>query len=228
MGCCEGSCSCGKGSQSPVQENLALVQMSTSQGMLSTHDWMKDLDSFRVQEEVAEIRFKNNRKAFFRNPKGIRLKKDDRIVVETEGGHDLGTVSLSGDLATKQFEQKHASTPKTTLSRIYRLATEVDLDKWLEAKRRERKVLLESRAIARELGLEMSISDVEFQGDGKKVIISYTADGRVDFRELIRKYANAFRIRIEMKQIGAMQNAAKIGGIASSNPLGKETHELVN
>ncbi len=210
MGCCEGSCSCGKGSQSPVQENLALVQMSASQGMLSTHDWMKDLGSLSVKEEVVEVRFKNSRKAFFRNPQGIRLNKDDRVVLETERGHDLGTLSLSGELAEKRFEQKHTSSHKSTLKQIYRKATEVDLDKWLDAKRRERKVLLESRSIARELGLEMSIGDVEFQGDGKKVTISYTADGRVDFRELIRKYAIAFGVRIEMKQIGARQNGEKV------------------
>ena len=154
MGCCEGSCSCGKGSQSPVQENLALVWMSTSQGMLSTHDWMKDLSSFTVKEEVVEVRFKNNRRAFFRNPQGIRLNKDDRVVVETEEGHDLGTISLTGDLAEKQFELKHISSNKSTLKQIYRKATEVDLDKWLDAKRRERKALLESRSIARELGLK--------------------------------------------------------------------------
>jgi cell fate regulator YaaT (PSP1 superfamily) len=189
--------------------------MSTSQGMLSTHDWMKDLSSFAVKEEVAEVRFKNNRKAFFRNPKGIRLNKDDRVVLEIEGGHDLGTISLSGNLAEKQFEQKHSSSNKSTLKQIYRLATEVDIDKWLKAKRRERKVLLDSRSIARDLGLEMSIGDVEFRGDGKKVTISYTANGRVDFRELIRKYVVSFGVRIEMKQIGARQNAAKIGGIGS-------------
>jgi cell fate regulator YaaT (PSP1 superfamily) len=228
MGCCEGSCSCGKGSQTPVQENLALVQMSTSQGMLSTHDWMKDLTSFTVKEEVAEIRFKNNRKAFFRNPQGIRLNKDDRVVLETEGGHDLGTISLLGDLAEKQFEQKHASSHKSTLKQIYRKATEVDLDKWLGAKRRERKVLLDSRSLARELGLEMSIGDVEFGGDGKMVKIRYTANGRVDFRELIRKYAVAFGVRIEMKQIGVRQNAVKRAGLTSSNSSAKEVHTFVN
>lgn len=215
MGCCEGACSCGKGSSSPMQENMAMVQMSTSQGMLSTHDWMKDLGSLAVKEEVVEVRFKNNRKAFFRNPQGIRLKKDDRVVLETDGGHDVGTISLSGDLAEKQFEQKNGSSPKSSLSQIYRLATQVDLEKWLAAKRRERTVLLESRSIANELGLDMSIGDVEFRGDGKKVNISYTAEGRVDFRELIRKYAHAFGVRIEMRQIGARQNASKIGGIGT-------------
>jgi cell fate regulator YaaT (PSP1 superfamily) len=198
-----------------VQENLALVQMSTSQGMLSTQDLMKDLSSFTIKEEVTEVRFKNNRKAFFRNPKGIRLNKDDRVVLESDGGHDLGTISLSGDLAQKQFELKHSASPASKLKQIYRKATKVDLDKWLEAKRRERNVLLESRSMARELELEMSIGDVEFRGDGKKVTITYTADGRVDFRELIRKYAIAFGVRIEMKQIGARQNAAKVGGIGS-------------
>ena len=238
MGCSEGACSCGKGSSSPMQKNLAMVQMSTSQGMVSTPDWMKDLGSLRVKEEVVEVRFKNNRKAFFRNPRGLRLKKDDRVVLETEGGHDVGTISLSGDLAVKQYKQKHGSTPKNALRQIYRLAKKADLDKWLSAKRRERSVLLESRSIANELGLEMSIGDVEFQGDGKKVTISYTANGRVDFRELIRKYARAFGVRIEMRQIGARQNASKIGGIGSSGrelccstssrSLGKEAHEFVN
>ena len=230
MGCCEGSCSCGKGSQSSVQENLALVQMSSSQGILSTHDWMKDLGSLSVKEEVVEVRFKNSRKAFFRNPQGIRLNKDDRVVLETEGGHDLGTISLSGDLAEKQFEQKQTSSHKSTLKQIYRKATEVDLDKWLDAKRRERKVLLESRSIARELGLEMSIGDVEFQGDGKKVTISYTADGRVDFRELIRKYALAFGVRIEMKQIGARQNGEKVksAGLTSSNSSKRGVQTFIN
>lgn len=210
MGCCEGSCSCGKGSQSSVQENLAMVQMSNKQGMLSTHDWMKDLGSLSVKEEVVEVRFKNSRKAFFRNPQGIRLNKDDRLVLETEQGHDLGTLASSGDLAEKRFEQKHTSSHKSTLKQIYRKATEEDLNKWLEAKRRERKVLLETRSIARDLGLDMRIGDVEFQGDGKKVTISYTEDGGVDFRELIRKYATSFGVRIEMKQIGTVKMQVKV------------------
>lgn len=230
MACCEGSCSCGKGSKSAVQENLALVQMSASLGMLSTNDWMKDMRSFTVKVEVVEVRFKNNRKAFYRNPQGIRLNKDDRVVLETEGGHDLGTISLSGNLAEKKYEQKHNSTPKSNLSQVYRKATAMDLDRWLDAKRRERKVLLESRSIARELGLQMSISDVEFRGDGKKVTISYTAVGRVNFRELIRKYAIAFGIRIEMKQIGVRQNAAKVkpANLTSSNSSEKGVQVIIN
>ncbi len=230
MACCEGSCSCGKGSLSPVQENLTLVQMTASQEMLSTHEWMTDLGSFTVKEEVVEVRFKNSRKVFYRNPQGIRLNKDDRVVLETEGGHDLGTISLSGDLAEKQFEQKHSSSHKSNLKQIYRKATEVDLDKWLDAKRRERKVWLESRSMAHALGLEMSIGDVEFRGDGKKVTISYTADGRVDFRELIRKYAIAFGVRIEMKQIGVRQNGEKVSSpnLTLSNSSKEEVQEFIN
>lgn len=221
MGCCEGDCSCGKGSKNPVQENLAMIQMSTSQGALSTHDWMKDLGSFRVKEEVAEVRFKNNRKAFFRNLKGIRLTKDDRVVVATSGGYDLGTISLSGERAEKKYEQHSLSSTKSDLHQIYRKATEADLNKWLEAKRRERKALLESRSIARELKLEIHISDVEFQGDGKKASIYYTADARVDFRELIRKYATSFKVRIEMKQI-------KTRNITSSKPSIRSPQNLLN
>lgn len=215
MGCCEGNCSCGKGNQTPVQENLALVQMSTTQGMLSTQDWMKGLGALTVKEEVVEVRFKNNRKEFFRNPRGIGLKKDDRVVVEAESGHDLGTVSLSGELAGSQFGQKQRSQKIADLRQVQRKATGFDLEKWLAAKRREREVLLESRSIAGRLNLQMSVGDVEFRGDGKKVIIYYTADGRVDYRILVKEYAAAFRARIEMKQIGVRQIAAKIGGLAS-------------
>lgn len=215
MSCCGGSCSCGKGNQTPVQENLAMVQMSTVQGMMSTHDFTKGLESLVVNEAVVEVRFKNNRKAFYRNVRGDVLLKDDRVVVEVPGGHDLGTVSLTGDAARRQFELKAREVTGSALNQIYRKATQMDQENWLKAKRRERDVLLQARQIARDLHLDMSISDVEFQGDGKKVTLYYTADGRVDFRELIRKYASAFRVKIEMKQIGARQSAARVGGIGS-------------
>jgi len=182
---------------------------------MSTHDFFKGLETLTVDEEVVEIRFKNSRKAFFKNNRGDMLLKDDRVVVEVEGGHDLGTVSLTGELADRQFNQKTPGIKKSTLKQIYRKATAIDLENWLSAKRRERDVLLQSRSIASDLKLEMSISDVEFQGDGKKVTIFYTAENRVDFRELIRKYATAFRVKIEMRQIGARQSAAKVGGIGS-------------
>lgn len=206
MGCSEGSCSCGKGKKAPVQKNQRLIQMSPGQGMWSTEDLIQGLGSLKVKEEVLEVRFKNMRKDFFRNPHGFRLKKDDRVAVETEGGFDLGTIFLAGELAEKQYERKHSSHKKASLKQIYRKATEVDLEKWLSAKRMERTVLLESRSIADKLNLEMSIGDVEFQGDGKKVTVYYTADGRVDYRPLIREYVATFRTRIEMKQVGASLN----------------------
>ena len=205
MGCCEGSCSCGKGEQSPLEENAHLVQLSTNQGKLSTFEWMKGLKDLSVDEEVVEIRFKNNRTAFYRNRFGFTLSKDDRIVVEVEGGHDLGTVSLTGGLADKRFQQKNGYNNKSGLSKVYRKATQVDLDNWLRAKKRERDVLLEARKISNEMGLEMSISDVEFQGDGRKMTVYYTADSRVDFRELIRKYASAFKAKVEIRQVGVRQ-----------------------
>ena len=234
MGCCEGSCSCGKGNQSPEEENVHLVQMSTNQGLLPTFDWMKNLGSLTVDEEVIEVRFKNNRKDFFRNPVGISIAKDDRVVLEVEGGHDVGTVALSGAMAEKQFLQKKGKSSKNDLSKVYRKVTQVDTDNWLQAKRRERDVLMEARSIASSLGLEMSISDVEFQGDGKKVTIYYTADHRVDFRELIKKYASTFRVRIEMKQIklyiSLNKNGKKIetGRIVSTNASIKEDQPLFN
>jgi len=215
MSCCGGNCSCGKGNQSPAQENIHLVQMSTTQGMLSTQDWMKGLGNLTLKEEVVEVRFKNNRKVFYRNPHGLNLSKDDRVVVEVEGGHDVGTVSLTGSLAEKQFEQKESNKEKSSLKKIYRKSTQVDIDKWLESKKREREVMIEARRMASSLDLGMSINDIEFQGDGRKLTVYYTAESRVDFRELIRKYASAFRAKIEMKQIGVRQGAAKVGGIGS-------------
>ena len=202
MSCCGGVCSCGKGNQSPAQKNLHLVQVSTSQGMLFTHDWMKEPGTLSVDEEVAEIRFKNNRKTFFRNRHGLILAKDDRVVVEVEGGHDVGTVSLTGLLADKQFEQKETQKDKSTLKKIFRKTTQVDLDKWLDAKKRERDVLIQSRRIAFDQGLDMRISDVEFQGDGRKATVYYRAEGQVDFQELIHKYVSAFQVKIEMRQPG--------------------------
>ena len=201
MGCCEGSCSCGKGKQAPVRENQSMIQMTPGQGMWSAEDLIQGLGSFKVKEEVVEVRFKNMRKDFFRNPQGFRLKKDDRVVVEAEGGFDLGTIILTGELAEKQVEQKHNTQKKHSLKQIYRKATEVDLEKWLSAKKRERTVLLESRIIAAKLNQEISIGDVEFQGDGNKLTVYYTANDGLDYRTLIKEYKAAFRARIEMKQI---------------------------
>lgn len=202
MGCCGGSCSCGKGSQSPAGEKPSLVQMSASQSSLSTSDFILGLESLTVDEEVFEIRFKNNRKAFFRNSRGYILQKDDRVVVEVEGGFDLGTVSLKGGSVNSQFDYKEPGSRKASLRRIDRKATQMDLNRWLEAKRRERDVLFQARSMVAGLQLDMSINDVEFQGDGKRITIFYTADNRVDFREFIRIIAGEFGVEISMKQIG--------------------------
>jgi cell fate regulator YaaT (PSP1 superfamily) len=191
-----------------------MVQLPISQGMLSTYDWMKGLGGMTVSEEVVEVRFKNNRKEFFINRQMTRLGKDDRVVVEAEGGHDLGTVSLAGPLAEKNYHQKEYR-EKKDLKQIYRKATGVDLEKWLKSKKLEREVLLRARILANQLGLEMKITDCEFRADGKKVTVFYTADGRIDFRELVKLYASEFRVRIEMKQIGVRQGAARVGGLGT-------------
>ncbi len=204
MSCCQGSCSCGKGDRTSVDENIRLVQLPTNQGILSSFDWMKGPEMLAVDEEVVEIRFKSNRKVFYRNRIGLELKKDDRIVVETEGGYDLGTVSLSGSLAGKRFDQQSEADDKSQLDRIYRLATQEDLDHWLTAKMREREGLLEVRRIASELGLEMGIGDVEFQGDGSRARVYFTAERSVNFQELGHRFASAFKVKVEMRQIGVI------------------------
>ncbi len=200
MSCCGGECSCGKGNKTPAEESVHLVQLPASQGKLSGYDWGSGLKNLAVEEEIVEVRFKNMRKGFFKNRFGLELLRDDRIVVETDGGHDVGTVTLTGSTAAKQFDIKIESTNRSGLLRVYRKATGVDLENWLKAKREERDVLLESRKIASNMGLEMSISDVEFRSDGQEVSIFYTAGEGVDYRELVQKYASAFRVKVEMRQ----------------------------
>lgn len=215
MSCCSGGCSCGKSSQTPAQEQMFLAQLDTTKGMLATHDWMKGLSNLKVEEEIVEVRFKNNRKEFFRNGRMLRLQKDDRIVVDVEGGHDVGTVSLTGELARKRFDKNAPGKQLTSLNQVYRIANETDIQKWLSARQSDRSAMLTCRELAGSLGLEMNISDVEFRGDGKKITVFYTADGRVDFRELLKLLMSEFKIKIELRQIGARQNAARTGGIGS-------------
>jgi cell fate regulator YaaT (PSP1 superfamily) len=202
MSCCQGSCSCGKGDRSPVEENIHLVQLPTNQGVLSSFDWTNGPENLTVDDEVVEIRFKSNRKVFYSNRIGLELKKDDRIVVETNGGHDLGTVSLSGSLARKRFEQQSEADDKSQLKKIYRLATQDDIDIWLAAKKRERNSLQEARRIVSELGLDMGIGDVEFQGDGQKATLYFNAERREELGELVRLFASTLRVKVEMRQTG--------------------------
>jgi len=184
-------------------------------GMLDTYDWLNDIPNTAHESNIVEIRFKGTRKEFFRNENGIPLKRDELVVVASKPGHDIGAVSLTGRLAELQFKRKVKKQEKYEWNKIYRKATPADVIKWEEAKSREKTVMIRARQIANELNLNMKIGDVEFHGDNTKAIFYYIADGRVDFRELIKIYSREFSIRIEMMQIGVRQEAARIGGIGS-------------
>lgn len=183
--------------------------------MLGTYDWLKDLPDTTHLSDIVEVRFKGTRKEFFKNEEGLPLKIGDLVVVATTPGHDVGTVSLVGTLAEKQFARKIRKPDRYQWSKIYRKATTADKEKSEAARKREYPVMVRARQLANELNLDMKIGDVEFRGDNSKAIFYYLAEGRVDFRELIRLYAREFRIKVEMKQIGARQEAGRIGGIGS-------------
>jgi cell fate regulator YaaT (PSP1 superfamily) len=183
--------------------------------MLGTYDWLNDMPDTGHESKIVEIRFKGTRKEFYRNEDGIQLKRDELVVVACSPGHDVGAVSLTGRLAELQFKRKVKKPERYEWNKIYRKATPADVIKWEEAKARENPVMIRSRQMAAELNLKMKISDVEFRGDNTKAIFYYIADERVDFRDLIRHYAREFSIKIEMMQIGARQEAGRIGGIGS-------------
>lgn len=167
---------------------------------------------------MVEVQFKNTRKGYFKNSNHLKLEKGDIVAVEASPGHDIGTVTLTGRLVPLQMRKANLK-PDIEIKRVYRKAKPVDLEKYEEAKKREHDTMIRSRQIAADLGLQMKIGDVEYQGDGNKAIFYYIADERVDFRQLIKVLAEAFRVRIEMKQIGARQEAGRIGGIG---PCGRE------
>ena len=164
-------------------------------------------------KDIFEVRFKNTRKGFYRNASGQNVKLGDMVIVEATTGCDLGIVTLEGPLVGRQLKCKGVDPSVVELKKIYRKAKQNDIEKWQEAIAREQDIMIQARRIAAEMGLEMKIGDVEFQGDGSKAIFYYIADGRVDFRQLIKVFAEEFRIRIEMKQIGARQEAGLIGGL---------------
>jgi len=193
----------------------AMKTSSDRPQMLTTHDWLKDLPDTSHLSKIVEVRFKGTHKDFYKNEDMLSLKVGDLVVVASNPGHDVGTVTLTGTLAKKQFERKIKRPERYTWNKIYRKASDVDKQKWEAAKAREYAVMVRSRQIAAELGLNMKIGDVEFRGDGSKAIFYYIADDRVDFRELIRRYAREFQIKVEMKQIGARQEAGLVGGIGS-------------
>ncbi len=185
---------------------------------LNTYDYLADIPNNSEVTDLVEVQFKNTRKAYFHNCENLPLKKGDIVAVESNPGHDIGVVSLTGKLVPLQM--KHANLkPNEEIRKIYRLARPNDMERYAEAKAREHDTMIQSRQIAKDLGLEMKIGDVEYQGDGNKAIFYYIADGRVDFRQLIKVLADTFHVRIEMKQIGARQEAGRIGGFG---PCGRE------
>lgn len=185
---------------------------------LNTYDWLADLPDNASASDIVEVQFKPPRKGYFLNVNHLLLQKGDVVAVEASPGHDIGTVTMTGRLVPLQL-QKVNYKQGTELKKIYRKARQVDIDKFNEAKKREHETMIESRQIALGLGLKMKIGDVEYQGDGNKAIFYYIADERVDFRQLIKVLADRFHVRIEMRQIGARQEAGRIGGMG---PCGRE------
>ena len=185
---------------------------------LNTYDWLADIPGNAEESDMVEVQFKNTRKGYFRNSNKIPLEKGDIVAVEATPGHDIGVVTLTGRLVPLQMRKANIKS-EADIKRIYRKAKPVDMDKYNEAKAREHSTMIRARQIALDLNLNMKIGDVEYQGDGNKAIFYYIADERVDFRQLIKVLAAAFHVRIEMKQIGARQEAGRIGGIG---PCGRE------
>lgn len=195
-------------------ENSSQPQVDYRHGCckLQVYDWLKGV-SQEDAKDLFEVRFKNTRKGIYRNASGQTLKTGDFVIVEAMTGHDLGIVTLEGPIVMCQMAAKHIAPDSPDIKKIYRKAKSFDIEKWMEATWREQETMIRSRQIAAELGLDMKIGDVEFQGDGTKAIFYYIADGRVDFRQLIKRFAEEFKIRVEMKQIGARQEAGLIGGL---------------
>jgi cell fate regulator YaaT (PSP1 superfamily) len=184
---------------------------------LSVFDWLANMELPNGQApfDIAEIRFKNSRKEFYRNVNNLSLNAGDVVAVEATGGHDIGVVSLTGELVKLQMKKRNVKPDSEEVKKIYRIAKQADIEKWQEAQTLEQNTMYRARTIAVRLKLQMKISDVEYQGDKSKAIFYYTADDRVDFRELIKVLADEFKVRIEMKQIGARQEAGRLGAIGS-------------
>ena len=201
---------CGRG--------LCRKSCSRSDHQLNVYDWLADIPGNNESTDLVEVQFKNTRKGYYHNINGLDLKKGDWVAVEASPGHDIGVVTLTGRLAIMQVKKANLKSADD-IKRVYRFARDVDMEKYEEAKSREHDTMIQSRQIANDLGLNMKIGDVEYQGDGNKAIFYYIADERVDFRQLIKVLANTFHVRIEMKQIGARQEAGRIGG---TGPCGRE------
>ncbi len=184
---------------------------------LTVFDWLSNmtLPGHQKQFDHVEIRFKNGRKSFFKNTKNLSLTIGEAVAVECTSGHDIGVITLKGELVKVQMKRKKVKMDSEVIKQIYRIASQKDIDIWKKSRDKEQEIQRKARLIISRLGLKMKLSDVEFQGDGKKATFYYTADERVDFRMLIREMASTFNIRIEMKQVGLRQEAARLGGIGS-------------
>ena len=187
--------------------------------MLPVVDWLSDVPQTGDEGDLVEVQFKNTRKGYYHNNLGLPLEKGVKVVVEANPGVDLGEVVLTGRLVPVQIKKNRINTERYEIRNILRVATDEDLARAAEAHKKEQDTMIKSRQLAKSLGLDMKIGDVEYQGDGSKAIFYYIAEGRVDFRQLIKVYAETFRIRVEMKQIGARQEAGRIGG---TGPCGRE------
>ena len=201
------------------KENRARLKCRSFNAKLHTYNWLEDYPEMQDCTNLVEVQFKNTRKSFYVNSNDIDLNQGDMVAVEALPGHDIGTVTLTGKLVLLQMKKNNFRPIESGLRRIYRIAREGDLEKYNLAKSREEITMIRSREIAQDLGLDMKIGDVEYQGDGNKAIFYYIADDRVDFRELIKILASEFRVKVEMKQIGARQEAGRIGGIG---PCGRQ------
>ena len=202
----------------PCLRGLCARGCGRSNRPLNTYDYLADMPGNDEWTDLVEVQFKNTRKGYFHNENHLPLVIGDMVAVEASPGHDIGVVTLTGQLVPLQMKKANLK-PGTEIRRIYRKARPVDIEKYEEAKAREQDTMIRSRQIAKDLELNMKIGDVEYQGDGNKAIFYYIADARVDFRKLIKVLAEEFHVRIEMKQIGARQEAGRIGGFG---PCGRE------
>ena len=192
------------------------IEAIAAEGCYKLHEtnWLEEYPN-NIPTDIFEVRFKNTRRSYYQNVNNLDLKRGDIVAVEAQPGHDIGIVSLTGDMVAKQMRRVGFNPHNGEFKKIYRKARPYDIEKWQEAIALEHETMILSRQIAADMGLNMKIGDVEYQGDGVKAIFYYIADERVDFRELIKVFAERFRIRIEMKQIGARQEAGRIGGIGA-------------
>ena len=213
MGC--SNCSTGGGTPGGCQNNGTCSSGGCNK--LGVFDWLANMQLPVGQKayDIVEVRFKNSRKAFYRNGKNFSLQVGDVVVVEASPGHDVGVVSIVGELARIQVKKKVSNPKNLETPAIYRIATQEDVQKWMQSRELEKEVMYQSRTLAVNLNLDMKISDVEYQGDLTKATFYYTSDDRVDFRQLIKDMAEKFKIRVEMRQIGSRQEASRLGGIGS-------------